>query len=310
MIAHPYADRFPMLADEDLDRLAADIAQNGLQSPVVVDAEGRILDGRNRWAACQRAGVAPSTVTFDGDDAAAFVLSANVSRRHLSTGQQAMSTALVLSDAGKRKDGKWAYGSVSNSQNSGSSQRAWRALMEQGGQILDHAADLAEQVVGGTLALDAAYRQAETKRDAERNALAEVDRMQQEEDDARAHLAEVAPDYLTALDTGGYRSARQAFAAWEDDNRAEAAKRRQAEATAKALQERQRKDLTLTYTSMATGLLSVGAYAHAPIEVLMADFHPSLLHPVQLIRAVSVENIKDGITFLTALLNWMETQND
>jgi hypothetical protein len=308
VIAHPYADRFPMLADEDLDRLAADIAQNGLQSPVVVDAEGRILDGRNRWAACERAGVAPSTVTFDGDDAAAFVLSANVSRRHLSTGQQAMSTALVLSDAGKRENGRWKRGSVLIHESVNS--RAWNNLIAQAGAILDHAADLAEQVVAGTLALDAAYRQAETKRDAERNALAEVNRMQQEEDDARAHLAEVAPDYLTALDTGVYRSARQAFAAWEDDNRAEAATRRQAEATAKALQERQRKDLTLTYTSMATGLLSVGAYGHAPVADLMADFHPSLLHPVQLIRALSVENITDGITFLTALLNWMETQND
>jgi hypothetical protein len=141
-------------------------------------------------------------------------------------------------------------------------------------------------------------------RELERQARAADDRLREAEEDARADLTEVAPDYLTALDNGVYRSAGEAFAAWEDDNRVEAGKRRQARKEAKRLEDRRRKDLTLTYTSMATGLLSVGAYGHAPIDVLMADFHPSLLHPVKLIRALSVENITDGITFLTALLEW------
>ena len=38
--AHPLADRFPMLPADELERLAEDIAENGLQQPIVVDADG------------------------------------------------------------------------------------------------------------------------------------------------------------------------------------------------------------------------------------------------------------------------------
>jgi ParB-like chromosome segregation protein Spo0J len=48
---------FPMLADDELEELAADI--KGLLQRIVLDAEGRVLDGRNRLAACEIAGVEP-----------------------------------------------------------------------------------------------------------------------------------------------------------------------------------------------------------------------------------------------------------
>lgn len=195
MEVHPYADRFPMLGVEELDRLAADIAENGLQNPIVLDSEGRILDGRNRWAACELAGVTPETVVHEGDDLAAFVLSANVSRRHLTTGQQAMSTALVLSDDGRRENGRWKRGSVI--QDSESQGRAWQVAMNQAGAILDHAPDLAPDVVAGSLALDAAFKQAEQRRDAERNALAEQERIEAEEADARARVDARRPERET-----------------------------------------------------------------------------------------------------------------
>lgn len=232
MIAHPFADRFPMLSEDELDRLATDIAENGLNSPIVLDGEGRILDGRNRWAACERAGVTPETVPFDGDDEAAFVLSVNVTRRHMTTGQQAMSTALVLSDAGKRNNGKWAYGSISNVEDSPRS--TWIKHMSIAGFVLDHADDLASAVVAGEIALDAAFREAEKRRDAERQNLAEQERIEAEEADARKRLTELAPEYLDR-----YEDARVAFTAWESDNRAAAAKERQAKAAqaAKAAQE-------------------------------------------------------------------------
>lgn len=232
MLAHPYADRFPMLGAEELDRLAADIAENGLNSPIVLDGEGRILDGRNRWAACDLAGVTPDTITFDGDDEAAFVLSVNVARRHMTTGQQAMSTALVLSDAGKRENGRWKRGSVV--QDSELPGRAWQVAMNQAGAILDNAPELADDVVFGILALDAAFRQAEQARDAERQNLAEIERMQAEESDARNRLRELAPGYMEALDNGEYKSARQAYAAWEDENRVAAVKERHEQAAVKA----------------------------------------------------------------------------
>lgn len=59
MNAHPAADPFSMMNPEGLAALAADIAEHGLQHPVVLEGEGRVLDGRNRLTACELAGVEP-----------------------------------------------------------------------------------------------------------------------------------------------------------------------------------------------------------------------------------------------------------
>jgi len=81
---------FPMLPEVELRRLANDIKTNGLHEPVVM-FDGQVLDGRNRLAACDLAGVEPRLRTLDTcPDPLAFVLSINVRRRHLSTSQLAM----------------------------------------------------------------------------------------------------------------------------------------------------------------------------------------------------------------------------
>ena len=86
--SHPAAAIFPLLDEEAMGRLAADIGRNGLLHPVVL-AEGLVLDGRNRLEACRRAGVEPRVVEFDGSDPVAYVIAANLERRHLSPSQQA-----------------------------------------------------------------------------------------------------------------------------------------------------------------------------------------------------------------------------
>ena len=45
---HPYADKFPMLPESELQELAESILQNGLRQPIVLTEDGLILDGRNR----------------------------------------------------------------------------------------------------------------------------------------------------------------------------------------------------------------------------------------------------------------------
>jgi hypothetical protein len=60
----------------------ADIKDNGLKDPITI-LNGQILDGRNRYMACGIAGVEPRYVDFAGDDPIAFVVSANIHRRHL-----------------------------------------------------------------------------------------------------------------------------------------------------------------------------------------------------------------------------------
>jgi ParB-like chromosome segregation protein Spo0J len=82
---HPLAAAFPMMGEAELDDLAADIKKKGLHTPVTVDEEGRLLDGRNRLEGCRRAAVRPRVYVFGGDDAEAvrFIFSVNFHRRHL-----------------------------------------------------------------------------------------------------------------------------------------------------------------------------------------------------------------------------------
>jgi len=87
-----------MLDDEELADLAADIRDNGQREPVLL-YDGRILDGRNRWRACQIADVPCRTedaAVASDEEALALVVSLNVHRRHLTESQRAMVAARML----------------------------------------------------------------------------------------------------------------------------------------------------------------------------------------------------------------------
>jgi N6-adenosine-specific RNA methylase IME4 len=88
--AHPVAAMFPMLSMQELHELADDIASHGLLHPIVLDHQGRVLDGRNRLEACKIAKVEPGFAKYTGDDPLGFVISENLMRRHLTASQRAM----------------------------------------------------------------------------------------------------------------------------------------------------------------------------------------------------------------------------
>ena len=87
---HPACLLFPRLADAELQALAEDIRQNGLLNPIVT-LDGAILDGRNRLAACEIAGVRPRFVEWKGEGSPlAWVVATNLMRRHLTASQRAV----------------------------------------------------------------------------------------------------------------------------------------------------------------------------------------------------------------------------
>lgn len=87
---HPVADIFPMMSEQEFDGLVADIRERGLQEPVWLHRDGRIIDGRNRYKACCEAKIKPAFRTFTGPDSelVPFVVSLNVHRRHLNESQR------------------------------------------------------------------------------------------------------------------------------------------------------------------------------------------------------------------------------
>lgn len=103
---HPIADVWPMMDEGKLQELADDIRKNGQLVPVWL-YEGKILDGRNRWAACKIAGVEPRTKEYTGDEPTAFAVAMNDRRRHMNKGALAAVAAelepFFASDAARRK---------------------------------------------------------------------------------------------------------------------------------------------------------------------------------------------------------------
>jgi N6-adenosine-specific RNA methylase IME4 len=93
---HDVASIFPLMGEAELQRLADDIRENGLREPIMLHPDGSILDGRNRWRACELAGITPTFKTYEGTGSLiALVVSLNLHRRHLDESQRAMVGARI-----------------------------------------------------------------------------------------------------------------------------------------------------------------------------------------------------------------------
>lgn len=186
---HPVADLFPMLPDDELAELAADIEERGLLQPIVLGTDGQILDGRNRFVACGLAGVEPTFTTYDGDDPDGYALAVNIARRHLNKGQQAMvaARALLLCNTSQSAAAK----SVGVSQ----------ARVGQAKTVLDYAPDLADSVVAGSMPLNNAYEQARARKNAAESDATKMARLQAEDPELAALVVEERLSLSEAMKT-------------------------------------------------------------------------------------------------------------
>ena len=90
---HPIANAFPLMNDVEFAELIADIRGNGLIKEIDL-YQGKVLDGRNRYNACKKAGVPIRTRNFaarDEDHAISHAISANLRRKHYTDDQLSMS---------------------------------------------------------------------------------------------------------------------------------------------------------------------------------------------------------------------------
>jgi hypothetical protein len=152
---HPVAAMFPMMSDEELDDLAADIKAHGLIHPIVLDEEGTLIDGRNRLEACHRARVTPSYTTLDGRDPVMYILSSNVARRHMSKGQTAMAVAQANFFAAKKFGDQQVLARAVGVSDAG---------LSKANTVREYAPDLADGVLTGSPSLDAAYDEARQRK--------------------------------------------------------------------------------------------------------------------------------------------------
>jgi len=144
---HPYSEIFPLLEGAALEELAENIKANGLREDIWL-YEGKILDGRNRFIACEKAGVRPVYRKYIGKDPLGLVVSLNVHRRHLTESQRAMAAARIATlQSGQRAAPIGAAGAVTQANaaenlNVGrrSVQRA-RKVIEDGSKALQQAVD-------------------------------------------------------------------------------------------------------------------------------------------------------------------------
>ena len=113
---HELANLFPLMDNSQYGDLVSDVKSNGLIESIVLH-ENKILDGRNRYNACNDAGVEPIFTYYEGEDALSYVISLNLNRRHLSESQRAMIGAKLanMKHGGDRKnqESNWSF-DVSN----------------------------------------------------------------------------------------------------------------------------------------------------------------------------------------------------
>ncbi|WP_308377934.1 ParB/RepB/Spo0J family partition protein [Streptomyces sp. ISL-98] len=175
--SHPTASLLPLLDEDDLTALTHDIQENGLLQPIVLDRQGRILDGRGRLIACERAGIETAFITYEGDTPDVYILSVNLRRRSLTKGQAAMITVKACSL--REQDGRSPREQTARSLKE--QLGVALAVMGRANTVLQHAPDLVDPVITGAMGLNEAYAVAQENKAKANSAEVQLARLREED---------------------------------------------------------------------------------------------------------------------------------
>jgi protein gp37 len=185
---HPWADKFPMMTDDEYEGLVASAQAGGWLNPVVINRDGVLIDGRNRLTASidERVGLdVPVQILGDEVDEVAFIIDANLHRRSLTAGQRALIGAEYkvleaekatqrLIESGRnhgRGKGKETCPDPIEQPVTGQSRDLAAAKVGVSGKSVDKAElvlaepDLADAVRTGATALEPAYQEARKRKE-------------------------------------------------------------------------------------------------------------------------------------------------
>jgi ParB-like chromosome segregation protein Spo0J len=156
---HPAASLLPLIEEEELEAMAEDIREHGLRLPILTNAAGEVVDGRNRLLACEKAGVKPLFAPINGVDTFDSVISLNLQRRHLNSNQRAMLHAYLRYQKKQQRSvtPEVVFETVK--------EMAERLKISQNrlyqcNQIIKHAPQLVFEVIQARMTVDDAYEEA------------------------------------------------------------------------------------------------------------------------------------------------------
>jgi hypothetical protein len=133
---HPMAELLPLLEGEEFGQLVEDIRINGLREPIAFTPDGQLLDGRNRYRACMEIGVDPQSKIVDAEPVA-YVLSANIHRRHLTDRQRVVIGARIANREWGSNQHKTKEPPTGNSSRSTPSREQTADLLKVGRRSID-----------------------------------------------------------------------------------------------------------------------------------------------------------------------------
>lgn len=212
---HEYANIFPMMTANEMRSLLDDMKANGYDkaAPIML-YEGKILDGRNRYAAASQLGIEPTFADFQGDDALRFVVRHNLNRRHLDDTQRGVIARKL--ETMKWGDNRYTKSRVANlplyESPELSPETSPHVTRKEAAEMMNvsprtvttiaavekAAPELIDKMLAGELSAHAAYQQVKVTRD-EAAKMAGVSAKDMSKID---HIEKVAPELMMKLESG------------------------------------------------------------------------------------------------------------